>query len=393
MTKNPTPLGISWQLNPMLGWGVFGINLTVQLLKHPDWNPVLLAPPAPQTLANPLYHFLFNPLLKQQQQFQQIMAKNPGKKIACNFPIIYALGNDFQTVLPQVDGSRKLGMVFFENTKFTPEVIARAKSYEIILAGSSWNAQVLQNQGISQAVAVPQGIDPTIFHPAPKDNLLGDRFVIFSGGKLEYRKGQDIIIAAFKHFQKRHPEALLMVAWHNFWPQFITGIDRAGHVQGIPKLSQNKRLQIGEWLASNGIPKNAVLDLGLVTHETMAKVVREADVAMFTNRAEGGTNLVAMEAMACGVPTILSANTGHLDLIDDAHCYPLQQQGKVQPIEQFPGVKGWGESDVEEVVEMLELVYSNRQLAQEKGAAAAKFMEGWTWEKQVQKLLDAIVLS
>ena len=44
-------------------------------------------------------------------------------------------------------------------------------------------------------------------------------------------------------------------------------------------------------------------------------LLKQADLAVFPNRCEGGTNLVAMEAIACGVPTVLSANSGHLDLL------------------------------------------------------------------------------
>jgi glycosyltransferase involved in cell wall biosynthesis len=49
----------------------------------------------------------------------------------------------------------------------------------------------------------------------------------------------------------------------------------------------------------------------------MPSVLQEMNVAVFPNRAEGGTNLVAMECMACGLPVILSGNTGHLDLIEN----------------------------------------------------------------------------
>jgi hypothetical protein len=44
----------------------------------------------------------------------------------------------------------------------------------------------------------------------------------------------------------------------------------------------------------------------------MPQILREIDVAVVPNRFEGGTNLVAMECMACGMPVILSANTGYL---------------------------------------------------------------------------------
>src|SRR3546814_1575573 len=58
----------------------------------------------------------------------------------------------------------------------------------------------------------------------------------------------------------------------------------------------------------------------------MAPIVREMDAALFLSRCEGGTNLVAMECMACGVPTVLSANTGHLDLVGSGVCIPLETQ-------------------------------------------------------------------
>src|SRR3546814_10727981 len=81
--------------------------------------------------------------------------------------------------------------------------------------------------------------------------------------------------------------------------------------------------------------------------------MREADVALFPNRAEGVTNLVAMEAMACGVPTILSANTGHLDIVAEGACIPLRRQRPVVVDDRYLGTGGWGESDVEEMVEAL----------------------------------------
>jgi glycosyltransferase involved in cell wall biosynthesis len=43
-----------------------------------------------------------------------------------------------------------------------------------------------------------------------------------------------------------------------------------------------------------------------------------ADIAVFPNRAEGGTNLVAMECIASGIPTILNPETGQRDLLQYA---------------------------------------------------------------------------
>lgn len=380
-------IAIGLPLNPMTGWGIYGINLTLQLLQNPGYQPLLLTPPSIQPgMLNPLHQALLTPVFDSQRHLQNQFKNYQDKDIKLNLPILQALGSNLSTG-SKITGSKNIGIIFSENTQFTSEKINLSQGYDLIITGSTWNTQVLESNGIKSVQKILQGIDQTIFHPAPKSNIFGDRFVIFSGGKLEYRKGQDIVIAAFKIFQKYHPEALLITAWHNFWPQFMAGIEQTGNVVGLPKISKNKRLQITEWLLENDIPKNAVIDVGQIPNYMVGQILREADVAVFTNRCEGGTNLVAMESLACGIPTIISANTGHLDIINDSHCYPLKNQNSVKPTPHFPGVEGWGESDVKEVVEMLEKVYFDREDAQLRSNNAVNFMQDLTWAKQIKRLL------
>lgn len=390
--QKPLRLGISWPLNQMTGWGIYGTNLTLQLQKNPGYEPMLLLPPDTAGVVNPLMRSQLKPACDRYQNLEQLRTKNPGKPIWCDFPVLHDLGNDFISLATtrQLSGKQNIGLIFFEDTNLTPEKRKLAQEYLLIVAGSTWNAEVLKSQGITTVQALPQGIDPTLFHPAPKSNLFGDRFVIFSGGKLEYRKGQDIVIAAFKAFQQRHPEALLITTWHTFWPQFMQGLEAKGHVKGLPQIGTNKRLNIADWLVKNGLNPDSFIDIGAIPNYLMPQIIREADCALFTNRCEGGTNLVAMETMACGIPTILSANTGHLDLIEPNHCYPLRSQKSVQSTPYFIGVEGWGESDIEEILETLETLYQNREIAQQKGMIAAQFMQQWTWENQVNRLLEIL---
>ncbi|NJL38891.1 MAG: tetratricopeptide repeat protein [Leptolyngbyaceae cyanobacterium SM1_4_3] len=389
---SPFSMGIGWELSAATGWGIYGTNLALQLLKTREFKPIALLPPFTSADFNPLHQALLRPLFDEPQRIEQILQQNPGKALTGNFLMLKALGNQFETTpkLERVSGKRNVGVIFFEDTQLGSTALARANSYDLILAGSSWNAEVLKSYGCAHVCLVPQGIDPAIFHPAPRSGVLGDRFVIFSGGKLEYRKGQDIVIKAFRIFHSRHPEALLLTAWHNFWPQTMTELEQAGHITGLPKVSANGRLQIQAWLTENGIPAIACIDVGLIPNHLVGQILREADVAVFPNRCEGGTNLAAMESLACGVPTILSANTGHLDLIDENHCYSLKTQGEVKPNHSYPGVAGWGESDPEELVEVLEAIYTNRQEAQQRGINATHFMQDWTWENQVGRLVEVL---
>ncbi|CAM9185263.1 unnamed protein product, partial [Heterosigma akashiwo] len=44
------------------------------------------------------------------------------------------------------------------------------------------------------------------------------------GGKLELRKGQDIVLAAFARFARSHPDARLVVAWDNKWNDTVATV-------------------------------------------------------------------------------------------------------------------------------------------------------------------------
>ena len=112
-------------------------------------------------------------------------------------------------------------------------------------------------------------------------------------------------------------------------------------------------------------------------------------VAVFASRYESGTNLPAMEAMAMGLPVVLSANTGHLDLIDEARCYPLRDQRPVAAPEGW-GSDGWGESQVDEIDAALEAIWSDREEAGRRGERASAYMQEFSWEHQVDQLVRVL---
>jgi glycosyltransferase involved in cell wall biosynthesis len=300
-------------------------------------------------------------------------------------------------ILPYAQGLRgapDVGVVFFESGALSADAVQAGERLPLIIAGSTWNQQVLQRHGLNNVALCLQGIDRGLFHPAPSEKLFADRFVVFSGGKLEYRKGQDLVVAAFKLFQQRHPDALLITAWANLWPQGLSSLSRSPHVEGIPQVRADRSLAVDAWLSANGLPATSFIDLGGMPNPQMPQILRQADVGLFPNRCEGGTNLVAMEAMACGMPVILSNNTGHSDLIADVDgvptCWPLNMQIPLGEITGDPFYSDWGESSIDEIIACLEMAYNQRDERARRGAAAARFMESWSWSAQVGKLLEAI---
>jgi glycosyltransferase involved in cell wall biosynthesis len=380
-------IGINWTVGVPSGWGTFGLNLGVALARRGD-HPVPLSVHEPLDLIDE-HRAALEPCLAAHRAALPHLEANAGRPLA--FPVLQPLG-DALSFPPRVDrhpGRPDIGVVFFEHVDIPAANLARAASWPLIVAGSSWNAEVLSELGLGNVVFCPQGIDPALFHPRPRQGAFGDKFVIFSAGKFEYRKGQDIVTAAFRAFRQRHADALLVCAWANLWPDLVGGLAASPHVRGVPRVGANGVLELAPWLIDNGIPPDSVVDLGLLRNSAMPKVLAECDLAVFPNRCEGGTNLAAMEAMACGVPAVLSANTGHLDLLG-AHARTLERQGSVAATTGDGGKRGWGESDVDEVLDAMEWAYRHRDEAKAMGAAGAGFMRDWSWARQTERLLGAL---
>jgi glycosyltransferase involved in cell wall biosynthesis len=387
---------INWGVSSYFGWGVYGLNLALAWAHDPDLSLVAGLPVNPQDLAvDPLRAQALSEFMRESARFRARLEPFRGKDANTQSPLLAALGNDFK-MLPlenvRFTGTPTIGVTFFETARFGPDAIEIASNYPLILTGSSWNEQVLRAYGLSNVRTVLQGVDPSLFHPAPRVVYAGDRFLVFSGGKLELRKGQDITIAAFRRFAERHPDAVLVAAWHSPWPSVARSVDRSGLAAPVT-FHDSGELDAPRWAAANGLRPEQFLDAGKTPNALMPQLLRQMDVALFPNRSEGGTNLVAMECMACGVPVILSANTGHLDLIEDDNSFVLERQGAtlVEPTAgAFGDTPGWGESDVDEAVELLERAYGDREAARLRGMRGAETLSRLTWTRTAAEVKAAL---
>lgn len=385
------PVILHWGISSFFGWGVYGLNLALNWAGDPDIEPRTTFPIArDQMVVDPLRRASLRAFEAQSQQLVEQLKAHAGRSVTIEAPVLVALGNDFATSRAPSDaavvGRPEIGVVFFEVPRMTDAVLDRARAFPLIVCGSTWNERVLRAHGLTNVTTVLQGIDPALFHPGPRQGVLNGRFMVFAGGKLELRKGQDLVMAGFARFARRHPEALLVTAWHSPWPQLAATVNHSGKAPALA-MSDDGKPDLARWARDCGMTENQFLDLGTVANALMPTILREMDVALFPNRAEGGTNLVAMEAMACGVPTILSANTGHLDLIDGGNCYALETQtavgGDGGPVRD---VAGWGESSVEEIDDMLERAFRDRPEARRRGERGAARLAGLSWARTADQM-------
>lgn len=387
------PLVFAWGVSSYFGWGLYGLNLALTLAEHPVFSPVAAMEFGPADLVlDPLREHVIQGVGTLSAGLWATLANLPQSEVRIDAPLLMGLGKDLRPAASAggkfLTGQPSIGVTFIEHSTLSSEGRQRADRFALIVAGSSWNEAVLRANGIVATTTVLQGVDTSLFHPAPNTGRFRDRFVVFSGGKLEYRKGQDLVVKAFRAFHQRHPEALLLTAWSTFW--HWRDVFMAAGTGTVPaKQGADGLVDSAGWAIANGVPAEGLIALGKVPNIAMPHVLREADVGLFPNRCEGGTNLVAMECMACGIPTILSANTGHLDLLSrDNVAYRLDRQGPAS-CEGYE-TQDWGESDVEEIVEKLEAVWRDRKSARALGRRGADFIAPMTWERQAGLLLRAI---
>ena len=385
------PVVIQWGLSSYSGWGVNGLQISLCWTRSGRFSPLCSLPVRLEEITlSPLEWQRMAGFFRDSDGFCKQIAPHAGQEIGVSVPVLRGLGNNLAGSRSvdgiTLNGQPTIGVCYLEDTGIDAEGRARADRCAAIVAGSGFVARVLEGAGIARVRTVLQGVDPTHFHPAPRAGWFRDRFVVFSGGKPEFRKGQDLALLAFRAFAERHPEALLLTAWHSPWPEAARSLEANPAVAPV-RFHEDGRFDAAGWAAANGIRPDQVMDLGPVPNADMARILREVDVGLFPNRGEGGTNLVAMECMACGVPAILSANTGHLDLIRDGNCLPLTRQ---RPIQASFGTDGWGESDVEEIVAALERAWSDRDAAARIGRAGAAFLSGLTWDRYAAGIADVV---
>ncbi len=385
------PLALTWSLSTISGYGNYGIHLALQFIRRGGEKFITTQTPA-LTVLPTLTQVHIDPILEQGKKIAGLLRKNKNERLTFDHAVLHAVGNECAGFEGQdrISGTLNVGCAAIEHVHFGQHGLEYAKNYDLFIAISRWNEQFLKSLNLAPVHLCHQGIDTSLFSPGGNSSLWKNRFVIFSGGKFEFRKGQDIVTAAFKRFHARHPEAFLITCWQNLLPIDPAPFALAGHYQTVPQIDNENRLQVAPWLFEQGLPVGSFIDIPYTPNMFMPHILRECDAAIFPSRGEGGTNLVAMEAMACGIPTLVANNTGQKDLVDNLDCIALKNQSPVKATAGMPTLEDWGESDLDEIVEALEKIYTSREENRQKALIVAEQIKSWDWAPKNEKLLSLV---
>lgn len=344
----------SGQAGSGFGWGVCNRYLMAELSKLAAVHPLDRSDPRFQSQALP--GDLFTPLQ----------------------------GHDFTPFSP-ARGRHNLGYVFFEN-ELVSKSVENARRFDVVFAGSTWCLERLQEKGIANTALLIQGVDTKVFHPQAAAG--GGRFVLFSGGKFELRKGQDLVLKAFSVLSRKYPDLVLMTAWHNQWPSSMETMKASPHIR-FEASGGNWVDQMERIYRLNGIDPRQVVTLSKLPTELMAQAYHQSDLGIFPNRCEGGTNLVLMEYLASGKPAIVTNASGHKDICHERNAFLLN---RLRPLalrdRSGQLVARWVEPAVDEIIASIEYAYEHRAEAQARGQAAAEDMKQWPWKRAAETIIS-----
>jgi glycosyltransferase involved in cell wall biosynthesis len=241
---------------------------------------------------------------------------------------------------------------------FRPMIRAAVNRAAVIIAVSDDTAERLRRIALPTGaiVVAPHGVDHERFSATvdPRDDAIlasiGIRapYVAFTG-TIEPRKGLPTLVDAFARIAHEHRSLRLVIAGADGW-----GSD-----------------EVRDAIAASGV-STRVLRPGYLPEAAIAPFFRRAEVVAYPSLAEG-FGLNALEALACGAPLVTTTGSALDEVVGDA------------ALAVAPG-------DSEALADALRDAL-RPEVAQRLRAAGPPRAAGFTWERSIERHLEAYRLA
>jgi glycosyltransferase involved in cell wall biosynthesis len=276
-------------------------------------------------------------------------------------------------------GQHRIGIFVWETTRIPSSWKRDLELLDLIWCPSNWGREILLSEDVpSERVrVVPEGIAEDLFLPpasAPPDEVF--RFITV--GKWEERKGSADLVRAFcREFAPSEPVELVLHC-ATAWPR-----------------KRDFRIEAKSIAAEEGVPEARLRPCDALPLPDYVALLQSCHAFVLATRAEGW-GLPVLEAMACGLPCIVTGYSGVTEFLNDRNAYPVRVAGmqKVNDPEFFDPALEWGEwarLDLDDLQCKMRHVYQHRAQARLLGLrASAEVRKSWTWDRAGEIAMKSI---
>jgi glycosyltransferase involved in cell wall biosynthesis len=281
--------------------------------------------------------------------------------------------------LPQPLGFPRVMSTVWETSRVPEPFVRLLNEPEMVWVPTEWGRQIFEAAGVAAAKlrVVPEGVDANLFRPTAVKQAR-DRFRFLCVGKWETRKATAELVRAFaRTFKESEPVELIMHS-HNI---YVSGFDlRAAIATEIAA-------------AGAGRPRIVASDHGSLAD--LIDLMQQSDAFVLPTRGEAW-GLPILEAMACGLPCLVTDYGGHRAFANESNSYIIS--ARQRPVDDPANFSpqwdwgGWAEADSGHLQHLLRHVFENRDEAVRRGHAAREdAVRRWSWDNAAKIAMTHLV--
>ncbi|HEX4703853.1 MAG TPA: glycosyltransferase family 4 protein [Pseudonocardiaceae bacterium] len=214
---------------------------------------------------------------------------------------------------------------------------------------------------------VPHGVDTAVFRPPDVARATGPfTFLAVTSATDWRRKGIDVLLRAYLAAFRAHDDVVLVI--HARKGAGLLGglLDDVGYRDGVSPRVEVRSRRVG----------------------SLVETYQSADCYVQPTRGEA-FGLAILEAMASGLPVIVTRWGGHLDYCTDTSV--LFVDAGLAPVDREPEQRGqWAEPDVDHLVHQLRTVHGDRDLGRRLAESARAVAMEWSWERSAHTVVQTV---